>query len=299
MYHIYKLIDPITHTPFYIGKGSGAVVSRLGDHLNEATKSSENQINQLKCNKINKILRSNGSIIVETILFEDEDEAYECEYNLIKEMGRKINNTGTLTNIAAGGRGGWANFGKVVFQFNLDGELLYEYSSTKSAADSIGVTISAIWAVLSPTKPNTQSGGFMWSRIPQLTQKQIDAVRKRKKQKRKVYQINKEGRILNTFSSINCAAKTIAVQFNSIGSCLNQPDKTCNGHFWVDKEHLNNNINVIGQYTNNELVATFINARQAGIATNISSARIGLALNNKILSASGFQWCRVLINIRD
>lgn len=94
MYYVYKLINPITNTVFYVGKGSG---DRAYCHQN--FKDSNN--NTHKDNTIKSILSYGLEVIVEfehkNILH--EDYAYELEKVLIEKIG--IEN---LTNICTDSR---------------------------------------------------------------------------------------------------------------------------------------------------------------------------------------------------
>lgn len=88
--------------PFYVGKGTGA---RKDTHVKHALNGTH--INKLLENKILKELRL-GNAVVADVVFEtnDEDEAFAYEIKLIAKYGRRIDDTGILTNIRAGGPGG-------------------------------------------------------------------------------------------------------------------------------------------------------------------------------------------------
>lgn len=288
MYHVYELLDPVTNTPFYIGKGSGGSMTRLDDHLNEATKPPEEQTNQIKCNKINSILRNGNSISHRLHMCATEDEAYEMEREMIRLLGRKIDNSGILTNICPGGRGGWGNFGKRVYRFDMDGNIMKEYPSLKSAALDINVTPSAIWSCLNETRPNTQCGGSIWSRTPELSQKCIDAVRSRRKQPNLTYQIDVHGNTVQQFTTTREAAEAVGVSWWAIGMCIKDQTKTCEGAFWSD--HIPCTITVLEHYTNGILQGRYINVRQAAIATGISASAIGRHIRGEFKQIRGSQF---------
>jgi hypothetical protein len=296
MYHVYELIDPITNLPFYIGKGTGFTLTRLDDHLLEAIKPSEEQVNQLKCNMINSILKKGYTITHNITLFDSEPDAFEYEKTLISKYGRIIDNSGILTNICPGGRGGWHNFGKVVYQFDLMGNLIKEYKSMVSAANDINVTASAIWACLSPTKQSTQCGGYMWSRTPQISPKCILAFRNRQNQSSSIYKINISGQIVNRFDNIQEAAKEIHVNWSSIGTILNSHNKTCKGYFWAN--NIQDHYITILQYTNElEQIEYTYNANVASIKLNISPSAIGRQIKGDLKMIKGYKFTYVNLTL--
>lgn len=101
IYYVYIYVHPITNVPFYVGYGKN---DRYISHIKEAkyTKTSNHKLNTIR-----KILEEN---LVPTIVIVDDnlDKSTACELEtfLISEIGRRCNNTGTLTNITSGGDGG-------------------------------------------------------------------------------------------------------------------------------------------------------------------------------------------------
>lgn len=94
-YYIYKLIDPITNIPFYIGKGKD---NRAYTHLKNQSKT----CNPRKDKKINDIYSAGLEPIVDIFLKNlDESTAYDIEEKIILELGREgIEENGILTNIS-------------------------------------------------------------------------------------------------------------------------------------------------------------------------------------------------------
>lgn len=110
-YYVYIYLNPMKqgkfkydnyefeYEPFYVGKGKG---DRLNSHIKNIDK-----INKHKQNTINKIIKNE----LLPIIFKIEENlqevrAWELEKEIIKLIGRRCNNTGTLTNIHVGGIGG-------------------------------------------------------------------------------------------------------------------------------------------------------------------------------------------------
>jgi hypothetical protein len=98
-YYTYVLIDSLTNTIFYIGKGSG---NRMYKHVQIAKGESIcRNINKKLYNKIQKIIIS-GNNVIPLKVFENNDENLTLEYEkkLILELG--IEN---LCNLTLGGEG--------------------------------------------------------------------------------------------------------------------------------------------------------------------------------------------------
>lgn len=97
-FYVYKLIDPRTDSPFYIGKGKG---DRAYSHHREKG------YNNFKDNVINKILSEGKNYIVEMVYTGlSESDALTLETQVIKEYGRRgIDPEGILTNRTLGGEG--------------------------------------------------------------------------------------------------------------------------------------------------------------------------------------------------
>lgn len=110
-YYVYVYLDPrreyssneygFESEPFYVGKGLG---ERDRFHLknyeyNEST-------NPHRFRRIKNIQEDGYNIIVKRV-YEglEEDEAYEKEREVIKNIGRRLTDRGPLTNIAEGGNG--------------------------------------------------------------------------------------------------------------------------------------------------------------------------------------------------
>lgn len=95
-WYVYRLIDPRTGEPFYVGKGSG---DRIRSHEREAMRG----VCSRKTSVIKEIWFANLSVEREHVaFFFCEKDAYDFETDLIEEIGLE-----RLTNIQPGGAGAW------------------------------------------------------------------------------------------------------------------------------------------------------------------------------------------------
>ncbi len=102
-YYVYHLIDPSTDITFYVGKGCGR---RVYQHEILAKAGIKSNNNGHLFNKINKILRTCGSISYKLVLENvDEETAKIREKDEIKRIGRFDLHLGPLCNLTDGGDG--------------------------------------------------------------------------------------------------------------------------------------------------------------------------------------------------
>ena len=101
MYYVYELIDPRVNLPFYVGKGKG---NRVYFHLSEQSRAKSD--NFKKFDKIKKIRKEGYEPEVKIVeYFENENDAYYYEEELIKKYGKRdIDEGGILTNICESAR---------------------------------------------------------------------------------------------------------------------------------------------------------------------------------------------------
>ncbi|NDG33237.1 GIY-YIG nuclease family protein, partial [bacterium] len=94
MYYVYELIDPRVNLPFYVGKGKG---NRVYFHLSEQSRAKSD--NFKKFDKIKKIRKEGYEPEVKIVkYFEEENDAYDYEEELIKKYGKRdIDEGGILT----------------------------------------------------------------------------------------------------------------------------------------------------------------------------------------------------------
>lgn len=95
-FYVYILSNSLDEQVFYVGKCHSIKV-RLRQHLRDAATRCKYHVHH----KINKILSLNGNIIITPLFkFENEQEAYDKEIEIIRYYGRE-----NLTNLTDGGSG--------------------------------------------------------------------------------------------------------------------------------------------------------------------------------------------------
>jgi len=101
MYYVYELIDPRVNLPLYVGKGKD---KRVYFHLSEQSRAKSENVQ--KYDKIQKIRKEGYEPEIKIVkYFENENDAYDYEEELIKKYGRKgYDKDGILTNICESSR---------------------------------------------------------------------------------------------------------------------------------------------------------------------------------------------------
>lgn len=132
------------YEPFYIGKGSN---NRINRHTHKDCLRKDT--NQLKKNKILKILKENKEIIKVKLrekLYEEESLLIEEEF--IKKIGRRDIKTGELCNMSNGGEKGYLQNQekrkKGIVQYTLGGDEIKTFKSIKDAAELLNISKACI-----------------------------------------------------------------------------------------------------------------------------------------------------------
>ena len=98
-FFVYRFVDPIANEVFYVGKGSG---DRVQTHFSAAKRGASGHF----YNRLRKLLSADVQPEVEYLWeCDDEAEALQKEVEFIAIYGRRLDGTGTLCNITAGGEG--------------------------------------------------------------------------------------------------------------------------------------------------------------------------------------------------
>lgn len=125
--------------------------------------------------------------------------------------------------------------GRKVYQTNMDGTLIKEFSSIKEAANETGVSRSTISAAcIGNMKLSTRTGGgFGWFYKEYYTGQKIDTNKIRKK---KVLQYTLGGEFVEEFEGLKDAAKSVGCSSQNIGDVCRGKTETAFGFMWRNKD---------------------------------------------------------------
>lgn len=112
---------------------------------------------------------------------------------------------------------------KPVCQFDKDGNLIKEYPSAHEAARQLNITVSGIISCCLNYKKYNKCGGYLWKYKNDL--KDIIAVKR-------IFQMTKEGIILNAYYGITEAEKKTGILRTAIANCLAKRSKSAGGYLW-------------------------------------------------------------------
>ena len=118
-----------------------------------------------------------------------------------------------------------------VYQYNLQGDLIYKYQTLKEASEKTGVSKSAICNVCN-NKANT-AGDFVWRYENEPFEREKH--KKYQSKTKPVEQYDKQLNLLNIYDSIAEAAKQTNTNAANIQSVCIGRRKTANGYIWKYK----------------------------------------------------------------
>lgn len=222
IFYVYKLIDPVTLLPFYIGKGSGR---RIFKHEDQVIQNIIPNNNKHLFHKINKIIKHGQKIIYEKVIENvNEETAFKMEIEEIHRIGRHDLHKGPLCNLTNGGDGISGLYQQNVGEKNP----MYGKNHTDKTKKIISEKRrSRIWdfhhSEDHKNKLKINNPGAKATSFP-------------------VIQLTKEGLIIREWKSCTDAAKTL---FSGTKCCVNNISKaaknnrTYNGFIWVYKKYFN------------------------------------------------------------
>lgn len=222
MYYVYKLIDPRTKRPFYIGKGKG---SRKTDHFTEARRAPDKWTNVKKCKHIRSLWdRGLAPDVVVEAQHLSEQEALDLELELIELYGRLCNGTGILTNVHIHNSKSAAR-GVPVVAYTITGAVIESFPTLTAAAVRYGIHKSTICAALN--KRTFSAGGVRWfhpsdefNYVAPPAHVMVD-------------QFDYSGVLRNTFPSITSASDAIGVSYTLVVDCCNGRQASAGGYQWA------------------------------------------------------------------
>lgn len=115
-----------------------------------------------------------------------------------------------------------------VFCFNKEKKLVAKYKSIAEASRITNISISIISQELHKDI-KALSGGFYWSKTPELKQ---TVIYKNTGKAKEVYQYDLNGKFIMSYPSTGIAAKAVHGQHSHIGECCRGKIKTYKGFIW-------------------------------------------------------------------
>lgn len=206
MAYIYKIVNKINNK-IYIGQTRYSILHRWNQHLYSSfSKENRKEYNFLLHKAIRKYGKEN--FLIEAIEEIEEEYLNEREKYWIKHYQSCILNNGYGYNMTFGGEGSIKIDKDEVFK------LWNEYCGSIEIAERLSSSTVTIKNILMNCKFYSKEEDFARNvGIP-------------------VYQYDSNGLLLNRYSSISSAAKTINVDSSLISKCCNQSRKSCKGYFW-------------------------------------------------------------------
>jgi len=223
-FYVYQLIDPRTNKPFYVGKGCG---NRATAHIAEARGSKAKWINRIKCQIILNIELCGLEVVIDKLSDGlSESEAFDMEEQLIARMGRLVDGSGILSNIAKGGVGGNAGIGtRSVQSYTESGALLESFPSLLTAADKHKVHISTICSALNGR--SSKAAGVRWGYDGEPLSPYTNGT------KSPVSQFAYDGSYITDYPTVTAASASSGVGATSIVGCCRHTGYVAGGYRWA------------------------------------------------------------------
>lgn len=205
---IYKVTNEI-NGQCYIGATTHSLNERKSDHINKIDKDYGY--------KFHRALQEFG---VENFYWEEIDTATNLNELALKESDY-IEKYDSFNNGYNSDRGG--GFKKIIYQFNLTGELVTTFNSLAEASKSTDVPITSISKACLGDR-NT-CNGFFWNYTATFDIKED-------KRKNRIEQYTLENEYLGCFNSISEASKITGVNKSSIAKCCRGERKKAGNFIW-------------------------------------------------------------------
>jgi hypothetical protein len=133
--------------------------------------------------------------------------------------------------------GGKKSLCRPVKQFTLDGQLVKEFDSIKSAVRETGFPHSGIVTVCRKMQKTTHGFIFKYSDEDRVNYEQLPISKKPHSKKRPIIQLSMNGNeILAEYESINDAGRKLGLNSRGIGNALTGKNKSAHGFKWKYKD---------------------------------------------------------------
>lgn len=220
--------------------------------------------------------------------FDNLEDALNLEFELVTEEFIKRTDTYNMTI----GGGMPPKFNKIIYQFDLNGNLIKEWDSIKSIINKYKCNHDRIWMCI---RDKRTFNNYYWS-----SKNKIDVNEYKLSARGCVYQYNKDGVLLNKFENASQAALKLDLTRESISNAVYNRT-TCNGYYFLKPDEdiyelLNSKSNKINlskisiyRYTESGDFDCEFSCIQEAVNSGISRRTLKSAIeNNKI--AKGYRW---------
>ena len=200
-----------------------------------------------------------------------------------------------LTNLTDGGEGGAHNKRKV-FQYDINGNFIKEYSSVKEIADEYNVNAGVPSHSLNQKSRKLFKNTYIFSSHEKASNFDFNNSHK------KITQYTLDGRLVREYNSQIEASKETNIPDSAINNCLSGRYRQSHNFLWFYSDNIPKEIEkYCGRYSrmvkpvlqydlNYNLIAEFKSINEAGRFLNISSGNIVLNLKGITKTYKGFIW---------
>lgn len=224
--YIYALLDPITDEVRYIGKTVNPKY-RLQQHIHESK-----TINNHRGNWIKSLLREDKKPILKILKIcpLSDFEKYETEYikfyksnNLTNSDESGQGNTGRKREII---EGAMEKISKKVYQYDIDGNFIKEYKSSREAGRSLSIDHSHIVRCCNGVNKHTNCFIFRY------VLENVEPVKIPNAVKKVVIEIDKFGNEINRWKSLMDCSRSTKINNGNLSRVCNGKCGHVNGRFF-------------------------------------------------------------------
>lgn len=261
--HLKNMKDLIHQEDFYIGLREFGIDNFSYEVLENFEEFNQDLLNTLECFYIEK-------------------------FNSLKPNGYNM--------VPGGNNGAGLAKGKIVQQYDLNGNFIAEYPSAHQANYATGIDYSSICACCRGEITHTKK--YQWKYL--YSKKIITDISKdiKVQKEESIWQYDLNGNFIREYKNFNEAAININSSKSALCNCLKGKTNSCAGYKWsyanssiLKQPKKSWNGKKIGQFDkNNNLIKIYNSAVEASRETGISNTSIGKVCNGKAKTAGKFIW---------
>ena len=178
---------------------------------------------------------------------------------------------------------------KIIYQYDLDMNLIKEYPCVKYAAKETGIGYRTILLCVSGDAKT--AGGYIWK----YKDGKVNKLNYEPSNKKPVSQYTLDGELIKTYESASKAAKDLGLNSNNIRKACKGKINSSGGFLWAypgeEAVYKQNFRKDVAQYSlNGELVAVYQSGAEAYRKTGVNSSEISLCCNGKRKTSGGYIW---------